>query len=77
MLYYGHKRINAGHPARGRRLSGIPSNGMLGDEGTAVRIRGNSHYRISSERKSSRDACRPVTRKRLLGKQGELVERAV
>ena len=39
-----HKRINAVH--RSNSLSGILQDGIFGDKETAVRIRGNSHYRI-------------------------------
>ena len=41
-----HKRINAVH--RSNSLSGILQDGIFGDKETAVRIRGNSHYRISA-----------------------------
>ncbi len=44
---------------------------MLGDKEIAVRIRGNSHYRISFFR-SSRNAYRSVTHKSFLGSMGRL-----
>ncbi len=58
------KRINTGQSFT---LSDISPDGMLDVEGIAVRIRSNSHYRIFRF-ESSRNALRPVTRKRLLGK---------
>ena len=46
--------------------------GMLGDKEITVRIRSNSHYRIScTKRRSSRNAYRSVTYKSLLGKWGD------
>ncbi len=48
-------------------------NGILGDKEIAVGIRSNSHYRISCANKSSRNAYRFVTLKRLLGKLGRCV----
>ena len=44
---------------------------MLGDKEIAVRIRSNSHYRISCESKSSRNAYRFAIRKGLLGNWGD------
>ena len=70
-----NKRINAVHRNRGVcSLSGILQDGMLGDKEITVRIRSNSHYRISffSGRKSSRNAYRSATRKGLLGNRGRL-----
>ena len=47
---------------------------MLGDKEITVRIRSNSHYRIliCSANQSSRNACRSVTHKSLLGSLGEI-----
>ena len=41
-------------------LSSLLQDGTLGDKETAVRIRGNSHYRIFVARQSSRNAYRSV-----------------
>jgi hypothetical protein len=48
---------------------------MLGDKEITVRIRSNSHYRIFIRiaNESSRNACRSVIRKSLLGSLGEIV----
>jgi hypothetical protein len=52
---------------------------MLGDKEITVRIRSNSHYRIFIRiaNESSRNACRSVIRKSLLGSLGEIVIKKV
>ncbi len=54
LLYFGARYVIMGIQKNKRRsfdaqalVVGQPKNGLFGDQETAVRIRGNSHYRIS------------------------------